>query len=175
MKEFSSGEISQTHIATEMSIFILKFVEFSSSDSSASGFLSIALSGMWSCAVFVVGRRLKFLLWPLEGPVFPLGLGIRNVSGERRCDRGNPKHSVCSLFRLAGSVLTMLKATAPVLSKASRRALTPKRGNKDFYKGGCIKRRVIAEQVMMRFLSTQAHVRRISREAFVLVPLVNTL
>ncbi|KAF9652474.1 hypothetical protein BDM02DRAFT_3108999 [Thelephora ganbajun] len=29
----------------------------------------------------------------------------------------------------------MFKATAPVLSKASRRALTPKRGNKDFYKG----------------------------------------
>ncbi|KAF9788447.1 hypothetical protein BJ322DRAFT_1106438 [Thelephora terrestris] len=29
----------------------------------------------------------------------------------------------------------MFKATAPALSKASRRALTPKRGNKDFYKG----------------------------------------
>jgi len=29
----------------------------------------------------------------------------------------------------------MFKATAAVFSKASRRALTPKRGNKDFYKG----------------------------------------
>ena len=50
--------------------------------------------------------------------------------------RGNPESSVRSLPRLARQPHTMFKATAPVLSKASRRALTPKRGNKDFYKGG---------------------------------------
>jgi hypothetical protein len=40
---------------------------------------------------------------------------------------------------------TMFKATAPALSKASRRALTPKRGNKDFYKGELIECRVNTE------------------------------
>jgi hypothetical protein len=69
----------------------------------------------------------------------------------------------------------MFRVTVPVFSKASRRALTPKRGNKDFYKGRFIKRRVIVERVTMLFLSPQAHVRHTSPEVFVLVPLVNTL
>ena len=46
----------------------------------------------------------------------------------------------------------MFKATALVLSKASRRTLTPKRGNKDFYKGGFIGSRVIVEQRMTPFV-----------------------
>lgn len=69
----------------------------------------------------------------------------------------------------------MFKATAPVLSKASRRTLTPKRGNKDFYKGGFIDCCITTEQGMIQFLSLQVHVRHTSREVSVLVPLVNTL
>ena len=75
------------------------------------------------------------------------GFGIRGVSGERRCGRENLKDSVRSFFRLAWLVHIMFKATAPVFSKASRRALTPKRGNKDFYKGEFVERHVIVEQV----------------------------
>jgi len=69
----------------------------------------------------------------------------------------------------------MFKATAPVLSKASRRTLTPKRGNKDFYKGVFIECRVPTEQVVIRVLSPQARVRHTSQEVSVLVPPVNTL
>jgi len=69
----------------------------------------------------------------------------------------------------------MFKATAPVLSKASRRTLTPKRGNKDFYKGGFIECRVLIEQVVIRVLSPQVRARHTSQEVSVLVPPVNTL
>jgi hypothetical protein len=89
--------------------------------------------------------------------------------------RGNPEPSIRSLFRPSRSPPTMFKATTPVLSKASRRALTPKRGNKDFYKGKFIERHVTIKLRMALLLSPKAHARRTSQEVFVPVPLVNTL
>ena len=69
----------------------------------------------------------------------------------------------------------MFKATAPVLSKASRRTLTPKRGNKDFYKGEFIECHVPAELEVIWLLSLQVRVRHTSQEVSVPAPPVNTL
>lgn len=95
--------------------------------------------------------------------------------GDGGWSRGNPEPSVRSLFRLARPPHTMFKATAPVFSKASRRTLTPKRGNKDFYKGGFVECRVTAERGVILSLSSQVHVRHTSQEVSVPAPLVNTL
>ena len=124
----------------------------------------------------------KFCSWATP-KIFVVAFGRTSFTLRFRHQRCRPrkrlwsweyrKYSVRSLIRLAWSALTMFKATAPVLSKASRRALTPKRGNKDFYKGGFIKRRVIAEQVVIRFHFPQARVKHTSQEVSVLEPLAN--
>lgn len=136
-------------------ITILEFADSSSSGSSISGLPSMTLSGTQSYFCFTVGRRLKFLLWPLEGPAFPFGFGIGSLKSRqtvRDAAAVRIPNSFRSFFRPPGPTRTMFNATAPVLSKALRRALTPKRGNKDFYKGAFADHRVGADRGITCFV-----------------------
>lgn len=65
-------------------------------------------------------------------------------------------------------------ATLPRLSKASRRALTPKRGNKDYYKGAS-PGFSDATTVLMRSFVTQGRGRLCSLEVSAQVHLDTTL